>query len=144
MVFRLFNSRPDVNRVVAILMCMAAVLVCLAYAHWRSVLPEWWREFGGGIPYVVFWATFWFAIFPFRHCILPICIFATAFTCFLECMQLWKPEWLVQLCATTFGAALLGSGFTWNDFPPYLIGGAIGCVMLTLVVSCGSRPDDNP
>jgi hypothetical protein len=131
-----FNSRPDVSRGVPALMCIAAVLVCLAYDRGRSVLPDWWRLYGGGIPYVVFWIAFWFMIFPFRRCVLTICVLATTVTCALEFMQLWKPQWLTQFRATRFGAALLGSGFTWSDFPPYFIGGAMGYLILIVVTRC--------
>jgi hypothetical protein len=144
-IHQLFNSKPE--RAVAVLICIASVMVCLAYAYWRSDLPDWWRGYGGGTPYVVFWIAFWFMIFPFRRCVLPICIFATMFTCFLEFMQLWKPEWLTQLRATRFGAALLGSGFTWSDFPPYFIGGAMGYLILVLAAMFNPRQpkesDDN-
>jgi hypothetical protein len=127
---QLLHSKPDVSRSLAVLMCLASVTVCLTYAYCRSGLPDWWRDYGGGIPYVLFWIAFWFMIFPFRRCVLLICIFATTFTCFLEFMQLWKPDWLTQLRGTRFGAALLGSGFTWSDFPPYFIGGALGYSIL--------------
>lgn len=132
------RHRPDASCIVAVLLCIASVVACLAYDHTRSTLPEWWREHGGGIPYVCFWIAFWFTIFPCRRCILPISIVVTVSTCLLEFMQLWKPAWLMQIRATRFGAALLGSGFTWNDFPPYFIGGVVGALIL-VSVSRGSR-----
>ena len=140
------DTRPDVSRLVAALICGATVVACLAYAYFRDQLPTWWRGYGGGIPYVFFWVAFWFVIFPFRRCILPICIFATFFTCLLEFLQLWKPEWLVRIRSTRLGAALLGSGFDWNDFLPYFIGGAIGYLVLMVADrSCRNRksPDGN-
>ena len=38
--------------------------------------------------------------------------------------------WLTAFRSTVFGAALLGSGFVWNDIPPYFIGGLLGWLML--------------
>ena len=133
-------SNPDINRILAIGICTAAVMVCLAYANFRDQLPNWWRWHGGGIPYVVFWITFWFVFFPFRRCLIPICLFAVSMTCFLEFAQLWKPDWLVQIRATRFGAALLGSGFVWSDFPPYLLGGIVGYCLLKIVIFAVSGP----
>lgn len=134
---------PDVSRWNAAVVCAASVLSCLAYNHWRDNLPNWWRGYGGGIPYVWFWTAFWFVLFPFRRYVLSICIFATTFTCCLEFLQLWQPAALTQFRSTTFGAALLGSGFTWNDFPPYFIGGVLGYVVLRLTCKYFPAPDRN-
>ena len=60
-------------------------------------MPDWWRMHGSGIPYVVFWISFWYMVFPFRRGVLPICILVTTITCLIEFMQLWKPPWLMQL-----------------------------------------------
>lgn len=117
-------------RLKAALVCLGAVGVCFAYNHYRSQLPDWWRENGGGIPYVVFWITFLFFLLPKRRYILPISVSATLVTCLLEVLQLWKPPWLTQIRSTTLGAALLGSGFVWDDIPPYFIGGFVGYLIL--------------
>jgi hypothetical protein len=138
------GRKPDVSPSVAVLICVVSVVVCLAYDYTRSVLPEWWRGHGGGIFYVFFWIAFWFMLFPFRRSILPIAILVTAFTCFLEFMQLWKPPWLLQLRATRVGAALLGSGFAWNDFLPYFTGGAMGYWILMLVSKSTTGQKDTP
>lgn len=136
---QLFKSQPDVSRALAALICIVSAIVCFTYALLRSGLPDWWRENGGGIPYVVFWVAFWFTILPYRRCLLPICVFATTITCLLEFMQLWKPETLTRIRATSFGAGLLGSGFTWSDFPPYFLGGLVGYLILTLVARSRSQ-----
>jgi uncharacterized protein DUF2809 len=130
----------DVIRVKAALACLATVATCFAYNHYRGQLPDWWRENGGGIPYVVFWITFLFFFLPKRRYVLPISISATLLTCLLEFMQLWKPPWLTQFRSTTFGAALLGSGFVWKDIPPYLIGGLVGYWILIALVR-NQRPE---
>ena len=137
---RLLKTKPDVSRAVASLICVAAALLCLAYGCWRNTLPDWWRQHGGGIPYVIFWTTFCFMILPCRRCVRAICVFVTTCTCLLEFMQLWQPEWLMRIRATTVGAALLGSGFSWSDFPPYFLGGALGYVILMFVATVNSRP----
>lgn len=140
------KPEPDLQPLPALLLCLASVGICLAYSHWRSELPSWWKQNGGGIPYVVFWVLFCFMLLPYRRWILPICVVATSFTCLLEFLQLWQPTWLMQFRATAFGAALLGSGFTWDDFPPYLLGGVLGYAILCFVTHT-NRPDrthDNP
>ena len=118
------------NRYVAIGTCLAAAMLCIAYGHFRPLLPHWWKENGGGIPYVIFWITFGFALFPCRRLALPFSLVAPLGTCLLEFLQLWQPAWLTGVRATTVGAALLGGSFCWGDFPPYFVGGAIGYVVL--------------
>ncbi len=115
---------------IPLIACLGSVGLCLAYAKFRSDLPTWWASYGGGIPYVLFWILLWFIAFPKRNWVLPICLFCVAFTCLLEVAQLWNPEPIASFRKTRFGAALLGSTFVWNDFPPYLMGGVVGYIVL--------------
>lgn len=120
-------------RVVPAIACIVSVGLCLLYASNRSELSHWWNQYGGGVPYVLFWALLWFTAFPMRKYVLRITIGVIAFSCFLEVLQLWHPEFLAEFRRSRFGAALLGSTFVWNDFPPYFIGGALGYVVMLLV-----------
>ncbi len=96
-------------------------------------MGPWWRLVGGGIPYVAFWIFLWFAAFPHRKLIAPICAGVVLTTCFLEVMQLWNPEPLASIRKTKLGLALLGNTFQWPDFPPYFIGGVVGFLVLRLI-----------
>lgn len=118
------------QRIIPLFVTLAAVVLCLSYAKFRSNLPHWWMSYGGGIPYVMFWIALWFTAFPKKKWITAICIGVVAFTCFLEVAQLWNPEPLASFRRTRFGAALLGSTFVWGDFPPYFMGGVIGWMVL--------------
>ncbi|MFK7769493.1 MAG: DUF2809 domain-containing protein [Mariniblastus sp.] len=138
---KFLTRKPDVCRPVAMLFCAMTVVACFGYAAVRDNLPEWWAGYGGGIPYVMFWISVWFLIFPFRNCVLTICIGATLVTCGLEFLQLWQPEWLVKIRSTRFGAALLGSGFVWKDFPPYFIGGLLGYLALIGMLKFGANSE---
>lgn len=120
------------RRGIPILLCLLATAACLAYGAWRRDLPGWWKEYGGGIPYVVFWIAFGFVLIPIRNRALAISVGVTLITCSLETLQLWHPAWLSGFRNTTLGAALLGGVFTWGDFPPYWIGGAVGYGLLML------------
>lgn len=136
------HSKPDVKRTWAAAACLVSVGLCLAYAWVRIDLPPWWKGHGGGIPYVLFWITLGFVLFPFRRRILPIVLAACLMTCLLEFLQLWKPDWLMQIRGTRFGAALLGSGFDWNDFPPYFMGAALGAIVLVALSTGFSETRD--
>ena len=138
------NSPAISRRVAPALFCLVAIAACLSYAFIRHHLTGWWRENAGGVPYVVFWIALWFTVFPYRRCALPISIFAVAFTCVLEFLQLWQPEWLLRIRATRFGAALLGSGFAWHDFLPYFIGGILGYVAVRFLSARDETPHPRP
>lgn len=113
--------------------CLISVALCLTYAKFRSGLPDWWQSHGGGIPYVLFWILFVYTIAPKPRLIVRICVWVVVATCGLEILQLWNPEPLASFRATKFGAALLGSSFVWNDFPPYLLGGLVGYFILVCI-----------
>ena len=97
---------------------------------------------GGGVPYVLFFILLTHIFLTARRFALPICIGVVAFTCLLEIGQLWNPEPIATFRRTKFGAALLGSTFVWQDFPPYFIGGAVGYVILWLM-TIGRKPVDD-
>lgn len=120
-------------RLVPMIACAVSVALCLLYAYFRSELPHWWRNYGGGVPYVLFWILFAFTVIPHRRYIVPVVVGVVLLTCGLEVLQLWNPEPLAQFRSTKFGAALLGSSFVWMDFPPYFIGGVVGWAVLRLI-----------
>jgi len=96
----------QVRRSVAGLICLAMVVLCLAYHFSRRSLPDWWRASGGGVPYVMFWVSFWFIFFPRARYVLAIAIGCTLFTCGLEVLQLWQPPWLTEFRSTAMVASV--------------------------------------
>lgn len=138
------HQERRVSRTTAGLICLMMVGLCLAYHFWRQSLPNWWRASGGGIPYVMFWVSFWFVFLPRASRVLAIAIGCTLFTCGLEVLQLWQPPGLTEFRATAFGAALLGNQFVWSDIPPYLIGGGLGWLMLQLALRWTPQPNSQP
>ncbi len=127
-------------RIIPLLACLLAVLACLGYDRFRPDLPAWWREHGGGIPYVVFWVLLWGTTLASRKLVLPIAGYCTLFTCGLEFLQLWQPQFLSPVRSTRIGAALLGSTFAWGDFPAYFVGGLVGYLVLKGIMG---SPDDS-
>ncbi len=79
----------------------------------------------GGVLYVIFWCLF---AFLFLSNTKPWKIAAVVFavTCFLEFLQLWHPPLLEFLRSNFIGKTILGTSFTWSDFPYYLVGCGIG------------------
>jgi hypothetical protein len=54
-------------------------------------------------------------------------------TCSLEFLQLWRPTPLESLRKTFMGQAVLGTTFTWSDFPYYGLGAVIGWIWLKIL-----------
>ncbi len=79
----------------------------------------------GGVLYVIFWCLL---AFLFLSNAKPWKIAAVVFaiTCFLEFLQLWHPPLLEFLRSNFMGRTILGTTFTWSDFPYYLVGCGIG------------------
>jgi len=84
----------------------------------------WVNNYLGGILYVVFWCLVTFLCtklrWPWR---VAICVGIT--TSILEILQLWHPPFLETIRSTFIGATLLGTTFTWLDFPYYVAGSII-------------------
>ncbi len=86
---------------------------------------RWVNDSLGGMLYVIFWCLF---AFLFLSNTRPWKIAAAVFaiTCFLEFLQLWHPTFLEFLRSNFVGRTILGTSFTWSDFPYYLVGCGIG------------------
>ena len=127
------------------LTCLASVGLCLLYAATRGQMPSWWRDHGGGVPYVLFWFLLWLTVFPRRSSVKWVSIACVIATCALEVFQLWDgPAWLYNFRRTQFGAALLGYGFDANDLPPYFIGGLVGWVVGRIILRDKKALPDAP
>ena len=102
---------------------------------------RWWVNNWGpaSVAYEIFFMLLVFLVVPRRGAITPIAIGVCATTCALEVLQLWKPPWLVAVREGTFlGRALLGTSFSWWDFPAYFIGCTLGWCLLHWLLR---RPD---
>ena len=128
------------QRLLAFVGCLLSAGTLLVYSRIRHHLWPWWEANGGGIPYVMFWIFLWYSIQPVPALINRICLSVVLLTCLVEIAQLWNPQPLATIRSTKLGAALLGSSFGWDDFPPYFIGGLSGWFVLRTLTnqSCQS------
>ena len=83
----------------------------------------------GGVFYEMFWC---FIIFLFLDTAKPwiIATFVFIVTCLLEFLQLWHYPLLELIRSYFIGGTILGTSFTWWDFPYYLMGSSIGWLWL--------------
>ncbi|MBN2011380.1 DUF2809 domain-containing protein [candidate division KSB1 bacterium] len=90
---------------------------------------DWVNNSLGGVFYEIFWCLVLYLVAPkLQPRLNALIIFLV--TCVLEIMQLWHPLFLETIRATFIGATVLGSSFTWTDFPYYIIGSLLGWLWL--------------
>ena len=110
----------------------------LATKAWTGPAAHWVQSYLGGVLYVVFWmllaALAWPRASPW---LVAAAVLGT--TCLLEALQLWQPAGLEALRSTFLGHALLGSTFSWWDYPHYVAGAAVGVALLR-----GREPKTRP
>lgn len=86
---------------------------------------EWVNNSLSGVLYVVFWCLFILLLVPdARPGIIAVSVLTI--TCALELAQLWHPPFLEWARRVFIGRALLGTHFTWSDYPYYALGSGIG------------------
>ncbi len=96
---------------------------------YRGPAAHWVNDSLGGVFYVIFWCLAAFLAWPGgRPRTIAGLVFAV--TCGLEFLQLWHPAPLEIVRSNFLGAALLGTTFTWADFPYYFAGAALGWIWL--------------
>ncbi len=120
------------------LVAIAALVVLaalgLAAKAWRGPAEDWVRNNLGGVIYVVFWVVFARALLP-RARPGRVALGVLAVTCALETLQLWKPPLLEAVRGTWLGRALIGTTFSWLDFPHYVAGALLGAAIARRVGS---------
>lgn len=102
-------------------------LIPLGFAtkFYHGPFQFWVENFLGGVLYEIFWCLVIAFFFPNTK---PIWISSIVFFCtsLLEVLQLWHPWFLEKIRSTFLGRALIGTSFTWLDFPHYIVGCLIG------------------
>lgn len=105
----------------------------LATKTYVGLGQKWVNDYAGDIFYEIFWCLFFFAIFYSKSAIDKIAIFVFTCTCVIEIAQLWSNPWLQTIRSSLLGRLLLGTTFSWWDFPHYLLGSVIGWLWLHLI-----------
>ncbi len=104
----------------------------LLYSHYRYS-TSWLNQEVGGIFYEIFWCLFAFLFIPTRRAIWQIPLWVLVITSLVEFLQLWHSPFLNLVRSFWWGKMLLGSAFTWVDFPYYFIGSGLGWLWLWLI-----------
>ena len=75
--------------------------------------------------YEMFWILVVLWMCP-RVSMAKVALGVCVVTCVLECLQLWHPLLLEAMRAHALGRILIGTTFSWSDFPFYIAGSGVG------------------
>lgn len=82
-----------------------------------------------GVFYEVFWCLVFYILFP-KSKSIKIVIWVFVFTCLLEFVQLVNADYLDLIRSNFIGQTIIGSSFSWSDFPFYILGSVIAYPIL--------------
>ena len=109
-----------------ILVINAILIIPIGYAvRFSSILPEWFRNLFGNVAYETLLILLLLLIVPKMKPIagaISVCLFSFV----IELSQLSKDPILVAARSNLLGRLILGNGFTWEDFPLYVLGSLVG------------------
>jgi hypothetical protein len=126
------------SRTLAIVSLFAIVPGGVYTKFYQGPAADWVNNSLGGAFYEIFWCLLVFLILPnARTWVIALAVVLV--TCMLEFMQLWEPAALTYVRGYFLGAALLGTTFSWSDFPYYFVGSAIGWFWLSSLQNKVSR-----
>jgi hypothetical protein len=96
---------------------------------------QWWfNNYGAGLLYEVFWILIGFFFWPKKKLANKIALWVLIGTSVLEVLQLWHPWHLEKIRSYFLGRALIGTSFTWWDFPHYVVGCLLGWLVVKLII----------
>ena len=101
--------------------------------YYQGIGSVWVNDYGAAIWYEVFWCLLAFYFFSSQKAIKLIPIYVFIITCLLEILQLWNPPILALIRSHILGKLLLGTTFSWWDFPHYIIGCLLGWLWLKFI-----------
>ena len=109
-----------------ILAINAIAIIPIGYVvRFSPLLPEWFRNLFGNIAYEALLILLLLLIVPKMKPIvaaISVCLFSFV----IEFSQLSQDPILVAARSNSIGRLILGNGFTWEDFPLYVLGSLVG------------------
>ncbi|MBD2003986.1 MULTISPECIES: DUF2809 domain-containing protein [Cyanophyceae] len=98
---------------------------------------KWINDSSGDILYEIFWCLLVFLLIPTRQAANQIPLWVFSVICAIEFLQLWHQPVLDSFRSTVLGKLLLGTTFSWWDFPHYAVGCIIGWLFLRKIGKFG-------
>ncbi|BAZ54245.1 hypothetical protein NIES4103_69300 (plasmid) [Nostoc sp. NIES-4103] len=128
------------NRNQAILIILSLLIVVVMgflFKYYSGPAHQWFNNYGSSIFYEIFWCLLAFWFFRSQKAVKLITVWVLITTCIIEFLQLWHPPLLEEIRAKLIGKWLLGSTFSWWDFPHYVLGCILGWLWLRQLQKIG-------
>ena len=123
---RFSPSRQGPTRLWILLSLLVVTPLGFALKLYTGPGQNWVNNYAAGVLYEIFWCLALFLFRPRREYAGRIALGVLIATSLLEVLQLWHPWPLEQIRRTFLGRTLLGTTFSWWDFPHYLLGCGLG------------------
>ena len=130
------------NRHLVIFISLSIVTAAgLLSKHYQGWGKEWVNDYSGDILYEIFWCLLIFWFVPRQKIIPIVALYVFIFTCVLEILQLSQATFLQIIRSTSIGRLLIGTTFSWWDFPHYFLGSCLGWLWLKQIDNFQSKKD---
>ena len=127
------------QRLLTIISIIIVVPLGLYSKYYQGLGSEWVNNYGAAIWYEVFWCLFAFYFFYQEKFISLIPIYVFILTCLIEILQLWNLPLLALIRSHVLGKLLLGTTFSWWDFPHYVLGCLLAWFWLRTIFLTGNN-----
>lgn len=121
-----------------LLLLLFIATIGLASKFYAGPGATWVNNSLSGVIYEIFWCLAVLLVLPHTRA-WKIAVWVFVVTCSLEFLQLWNEAHLEEVRATFLGRALLGTSFTWSDFPYYVVGCGVGWLLIRWIQSYFKR-----
>lgn len=118
------------NRVFIVLSLIIVIPLGFGLKYYSGPLSGWVNNNAAGILFEVFWILFVFLFVTKEEVLNKIPVLIFIITSFLEFLQLWHPTFLEIIRSNFLGRTLIGTTFSWLDFPHYILGCIIGWIWI--------------
>jgi hypothetical protein len=120
----------------ALIKTIVLIVIITALGFSAKLVPHgeatWLSNQLAGLFYVTELSLILYLFFP-EHFIILLVIAAFLLTSMVEFMQLWHPAFLEPIRSSFLGHTIIGSTFSWLDFPWYVGGAVLGWLLLRWV-----------
>lgn len=117
----------------ALIKTIVLIVIITALGFSAKLVPHgeatWLSNQLAGLFYVTELSLILYLFFP-DHFIILLVIAAFLLTSLVEFMQLWHPAFLEPIRSSFLGHTIIGSTFSWLDFPWYVGGAVLGWLLL--------------
>ncbi|MBW1781312.1 MAG: DUF2809 domain-containing protein [Deltaproteobacteria bacterium] len=121
-------------RKVAMLSLLSVTLLGFLFKYYSGPGRWWFNDYGAGLFYEIFWILIFFFIFPGKRSAHHIPLWVFVITSALEILQLYHPPVLELIRSCFLGKALIGTTFSWWDFPHYMAGCLMGWLYIRWII----------